>query len=41
MKKFKAAIKAVVSSPRFKEDALDILKVIVGVVAAKYGIKLA
>lgn len=41
MKKFKATAKAVFASPRFREDAFDILKVVVGVVAAKYGIKLA
>lgn len=33
-------LKAVVTSARFREDLFDIAKIIAGVIAAKYGVKL-
>lgn len=39
MKQLKAALKAVYVSPSVRSHALDLLKIIVGVVLAHYGIK--
>lgn len=41
MQKLKTALATAWRNPRVRKDALDIAKVIVGVIAAKYGIKLA
>lgn len=41
MKKFTAVAKAVFASPRVRVDLFDIVKVVAGIVAAKYGFKLA
>lgn len=41
MTKLKAAWAAIYTNPRVRADALDILKVVAGVIAAKYGLKLA
>lgn len=39
MKTIKAFFKQVYASPRVRTDVLDIVKVVVGVVLAKYGLK--
>lgn len=41
MKNLKAVAIAAIKSPRVRRDAFDIAKVVVGVIAARYGIKLA
>lgn len=40
-KKLVAAVKAVYASPAVREHAVDLVKVVVGVVLAHYGIKYA
>ena len=39
MKRIKGALRAVYTSPAVREHAFDLLKIIVGVVLAHYGIK--
>jgi hypothetical protein len=41
MAKLKVIAVAVYSNPRVRKDVWDIVKVVAGVVAARYGIKLA
>ena len=41
MSKLKSVLATVYRSPRVRQDIFDIVKVVAGVIAAKYGIKLA